>query len=257
VDYVKVNKESWNKRTEIHFSSEFYDVAGFLKGKNTLTSIELDEVGDVSGKDLLHLQCHFGLDTLSWARLGARVTGVDLSSSAVEKATMLSKQLQLDSHFICSDLYSFGDSCEAEYDIVFTSYGVLCWLPDLDKWAKVIARSLKPGGVFYMAEFHPFNDFLSGYPYFHQTEPDVENEGTYTENDKGDTSTLVTWAHPLSDVVNALLKVGIQICQLNEYPYSPYNCFAGMTEGEKGKFYLSHQGQPIPLVYTIKGNKKL
>ncbi|EPJ52920.1 MAG: methyltransferase [Osedax symbiont Rs2] len=255
MDYIKTNKKSWDKRTEIHISSKFYDVEGFLNGKNALQEIELNELGDVSGKSLLHLQCHFGLDTLSWARLGANVTGVDLSSTAIAKAKSLSAQAGLNSHFICSDVYSFGERSQEKYDIVFVSYGALCWLPDIDKWANVVANSLKPGGTFYIAEFHPFYDILSGYSYFHNLEPDIEEEGTYTENDTGEKSTLITWAHPLSEVLNALIAAGIQITRLNEYPYSPYNCFEAMLEREKGKFYLSHKEQDIPLVYTIKGIK--
>jgi len=255
MDYIKINAQSWNKRTEVHVKSKFYDIPGFVEGKNTLQDIERSDLGDVTGKSLLHLQCHFGLDTLSWARLGAQVTGVDLSSTAIEKAKELSLETGLDSHFICSDIYEFGSTSKEKYDIVFTSYGALCWLPDLDKWAETIAHSLKSGGTFYIAEFHPFYDIFSGYSYFHSPEPDVDEEGTYTENDSGETTTLITWAHPLSDVVNALIQAGIHITELNEYPYSPYNCFEGMTEREKGKYYVTHKDQDIPLVYTIKGIK--
>ena len=255
MDYLAINQAAWNKRTTIHVTSEFYDIDGFLSGKSTLKEIELSELGNVTGKSLLHLQCHFGLDTLSWARLGATVTGVDLSSTAIEKAQALSAETGLSGRFFCSDLYSFGASSQEQFDIVFTSYGALCWLPDIQRWADVVARSLREGGIFYMAEFHPFYDIFSGYAYFHCADPDVEESGTYTENDQGDTSTMLTWAHPISDVVNALIKAGIQITQLNEYPYSPYNCFEGMQERESGKFYLSHQNRDIPLVYTLKGIK--
>lgn len=255
MDYLKTNEESWNKRTAIHVNSEFYDVKGFLQGKNALQEIELNEVGDVAGKTLLHLQCHFGLDTLSWSRLGANVTGVDISSAAIEQAKQLAEQTGLKARFICKDLYSYGAASTEQYDIVFTSYGALCWLPDLKKWAALVAGSLKRGGTFYIAEFHPFHDVLSGYAYFHSPEPDVEEEGTYTENDDGETSTVITWAHPLSDVINALLGAGLQIIQFNEYPYSPYNCFENMVEEEQGKFCLKHKEQSIPLVYTIKAIK--
>jgi SAM-dependent methyltransferase len=255
VDYIKTNKESWNKRTEVHVESKFYDVKGFLAGKNVLNEIELNELGNVQGKTLLHLQCHFGLDTLSWSRLGAQVTGVDLSNTAIEKANSIKQEAGLEAEFICSDVYSFGEISQKQYDIVFTSYGALCWLPDLDKWAQTVSNSLVKGGTFYIAEFHPFYDIVSGYSYFHQSEPDIEDEGTYTENDSGETSTVITWAHPLSDVVNALINAGITINQFNEYPYSPHNCFENMSESEKGKFTISHEGQDVPLIYTIKGTK--
>ena len=255
MDYIKINKESWDKRTEIHVKSKFYDVDGFLNGNSSLQDIEVSELGDVAGKSLLHLQCHFGLDTLSWARLGAQVTGVDLSSTAIEQAKELTIKSQLEANFICSDLYTFADNSNQEYDLVFTSYGAICWLPDLTKWAQLVASSLKPGGTFYIAEFHPFYDVLSGYPYFHREQADVEEEGTYTENDTGELTTIMTWAHPLSEVINVLIKAGLNITQMNEYPYSPCNCFEGMEEREPGKFYLEHQGQDVPLVYTIKAVK--
>lgn len=255
MDYLAINKASWDKRTLLHVESEFYDVKGFVAGKSSLNPIELEALGDVSGKTLLHLQCHFGLDTLSWARLEAKVTGVDLSSNAIEQAKMLAHKIGVDGQFICSDLYDFANTSEQEFDLVFTSYGAICWLPDLTKWAELIFNNLKPGGTFYMAEFHPFYDVLSGYPYFYQTEPDVEQEGTYTENDDGELSTVVTWAHPISEVLNTLLKAGLTITQFNEYPFSPYNCFSDMEQREPGKFYLQHQQRDIPLVYSIKATK--
>ncbi|AWF80948.1 SAM-dependent methyltransferase [Microbulbifer sp. A4B17] len=253
MDYFKINKNSWDKRARIHLKSEFYDVEGFLQGKSTLNDVELSDIGDVSGKTLLHLQCHFGLDSLSWARLGARVTGVDISSVAIAQAQTLSERSGLHAEFICSDIYTFGRSDIQKYDIVFTSYGALCWLPDIELWASIVSERLKPGGIFYIAEFHPFYDIFSGYSYFHRTEPDIEEQGTYTENDPGEKSTLATWSHPISDVVNALLKHGIHISQIKEYPFSPYNCFDGMEERERGKFYLSYKGNDIPLIYTLKG----
>lgn len=178
-----------------------------------------------------------------------------MSPTAIDQARQLAETVGIDARFICSDLYQFGETSREQYDIVFTSYGVLCWLPDLDRWAATIASSLKPGGLFYLAEFHPVYDVFAGYSYFHQSEPDVIEEGTYTENDTGEKQTLATWGHPISDVVNALIKAGMHITQLNEYPYSPYNCFDGLIEREPGQFYFLHQEQPTPLLYTIKGVK--
>ncbi len=255
MDYLQTNKATWDQRAAVHVRSEFYDVDGFLNGQCSLNSIELSGLGQVSGKTLLHLQCHFGLDTLSWARRGAQVTGVDLSSTAIDTANELKEKAGLSASFICSDVYRYGESTEHTYDIVFTSYGAVCWLPSIRQWAEVVAKCLKPGGTFYIAEFHPVYDIHAGYPYFHSAQPDVSEESTYTENSSGEKSTIVTWGHPLSDVVNALITVGIRIDQLNEYPYSPYNCFDGMQEREPGRFYISKSGHDIPLVYSIKGTK--
>lgn len=257
MDYLKLNKEGWDKRTHVHVQSKFYDVDGFLSGKTSLKEIELSELKDVEGKKLLHLQCHFGLDTLSWARKGAIVTGVDLSPAAIRKANELKKQVNLNARFICSDIYEFGKTVTEEYDIVFTSYGVLTWLPDLTKWAEIVARSLKPGGQFYIAEFHPVHDLVRGYNYFYQSEPDVEEEGTYTENDAGESSTMVTWGHHLGKVINSLIKAGIQIQQFNEYPYSPYDCFEDLEEREEGRYYFKKMQYDVPLVYSILGKKAI
>lgn len=239
----------------IHLSSEFYNLKGFLNGEKVLKEIELSELKNIEGKSLLHLQCHFGLDTLSWARMGAKVTGVDLSPVAITQATKVKQKANLDAEFICSDVYAFGEKNTNQYGIVFTSYGALCWLPSLTKWAETVAKSLKPGGRFYIVEFHPIYDLLSGYGYFHRDEPDVEEEGTYTENDNGETATLATWCHPLSDVINALIRVGIQINHVNEFPFSPYNCFDGLEQREKDRFYMADMQHDTPLLYSILGTK--
>src|SRR5512136_2825848 len=139
----------------IHVRSPFYDVAGFKAGKNSLKSVELAEVGDVGGKRLLHLQCHFGMDTLSWARLGARVTGVDYAPQAIDLARELAREAGLEADFICASIYDLPERLTGTFDIVFTSYGVLCWLPDLPAWGRVIAHFLRPGGIFYIADGHP------------------------------------------------------------------------------------------------------
>lgn len=255
MDYKKINKEAWDRRVNVHVESKFYDVEGFLDGNTSLREIELAEVGDVKDKRLLHLQCHFGLDTLSLARMGAIVTGVDISPVAIEKANELKQQLGLDAHFVCSDVYEFGASVKETYDMAFTSYGAINWLPDLDLWAETISRSLKPDGKFYMVEFHPAFDLASGYSYFSSNEPDVEEEGSYTENASDEVSTMVTWPHPICEVLNALISTGIKIEQFNEFPFSPYNCFAGLKEKEKGRYYAADSKHDVPLVYSISGIK--
>ncbi len=255
MDYLKINKETWDKRTKTHLTSEFYNVEGFLNGATSLREIELAELVNISGKSLLHLQCHFGLDTLSWATEGAIVTGVDLSSEAINQANLLKLKTGLEAKFICSDIYEFGENSTKQYDIVFTSYGAICWLPDISKWAQTVAESLKPGGTFYMVEFHPVYDLISGYSYFHQDQPDIEEEATYTENADDECLTTALWGHTLGDVVSALIKTGIKIKHLHEFPFSPYNCFKDMNEKEPGRFYLNHGKQQIPLIYSILGRK--
>lgn len=139
-NYIEINKQSWNNRTDVHVKSDFYDLDGFMKGKSSLNSIELELLGDVSGKSILHLQCHFGQDSLSLSRLGAKVTGVDLSDKAIETAKDLAQKLNADAEFICCDLYDLPNYLHKTFDIVFTSYGTIGWLPDLDKWAKIVSQ---------------------------------------------------------------------------------------------------------------------
>ncbi len=155
-NYSAVNKASWNKRTEIHFDSKFYDNESFIKGRSSLNDIELELLGDVREKSILHLQCHFGQDSLSLARLGAKVTGADLSDHAIAKAIELSNKIDIPAEFVCCDIYDLPKYLQGEFDIVFTSYGTIGWLPDLAKWSSTIFHFLKPEGQFIMADFHPF-----------------------------------------------------------------------------------------------------
>ena len=254
-DYFEMNRMGWDQRVKAHFESSFYDVEGFLAGQTSLREIELAELSEVSGKRLLHLQCHFGLDTLSWVRKGAICTGVDISSMAIQQARELMGRAKLNAEFVCSDVYGFEPNEVGSFDIVYTSYGAVCWMPDLNRWAEVISSNLAVGGTFYMVEFHPIYDLLAGYSYFTTEVPDVEEEGTYTENGADVVAKLATWAHPLSSVINALIGAGIQVERVNEFSFSPYNCFDDMVEREPGRFYLSHRGNDVPIVYSLIGRK--
>ncbi len=255
MEHFKTNKNSWNQRVETHFNSKFYDVPGFLSGNSSLNEIELAGLGDVKGQSMLHLQCHFGLDSLSWARLGAEVTGVDISDEAIKKANELNAQTKLKADFVAADVYAFGETNPHQFDLVYTSYGAICWLPDLDRWAQVVSNCLNPGGTFYMAEFHPIIDLIAGYSYFHKPQPDVELEDTYTENCDGSKHEFAVWTHTMGDVISALINAGLKIQIVQEFDYSPYNCFEGMEEKKPGQFYLDHKGHHVPMVYSIKAIK--
>jgi len=258
MDYQQINKDSWNKRTDAHWESGFYDVQGFLDGKSSLNDIELSLLGNIQGKKLLHLQCHFGQDTLSLGRMGADVTGVDLSDRAIARANELSGAAGIPAEFICCDLYDLPAHLHDTFDIVFSSYGTVGWLPDLDRWASLINRYLKPGGRFIFAEFHPVvwmfdNDFTTvQYNYF-KDEAIVEKEsGTYANREAPISHQSVTWNHSLSEVMGSLLKQGMQIRQFHEYDYSPYNCFNATEEFEPQKFRIAKWGNKIPMVYSLE-----
>ena len=260
-DYIKINKQTWNNKTAVHIDSDFYDNDNFIKGKSTLNSIELDLLGDVNGKKILHLQCHFGQDSLSLARLGAKVTGVDLSDRAIDKAQELNIQLQLDAEFICCDIYDLPNHLNDTFDIVFTSYGTIGWLPDLNKWSAVISQFLKPDGKFVMAEFHPVvwmfdTNFKEVFYSYFNIKPIIENEsGTYADQYSEIESQTITWNHPTSEVLNTLINAGLEINAFNEFDYSPYNCFNETEEFETGKFRIKHLGNKIPMIFSILATK--
>jgi len=263
--YYDMNKRRWNELVGIHAKSDEYDLDGFIAGKNSLHSIELEALGDVSGKSLLHLQCHFGLDTLSWARLGAKVTGIDFNEPAIELAREIAKRIGVDAEFICSNVYDLPEHIDKEFDIVFTSYGALCWLPDMGAWAGLVSRFLRPGGTFFVAEFHPFmwvfdeehpSELMIKYGYWQGEEPDYyESDSTYADPDaKVENRGMYNWAHPMSEVVNALIGAGLTIRGLGEYPFSVDGTqMAFMETGEDG--YSRLPGYDLPLMYSIKATK--
>lgn len=256
--YFDTNKHLWNQRTAIHKTSDFYDLEGFKNGKNVLNKIELTELGDVSGKSLLHLQCHFGLDTMSWARLNADVTGVDFSDKAIETAQEINDEVGLNASFVCANVYDLRDHLDRKFDIVFTSYGTIGWLPDLNQWADIVSHFLKPGGTFYIAEFHPvvwmFDDDFTKltYSYFNKGVIEIDAEGTYTDKNADIKHKEFSWNHSISDVVNALLSHGLSIDLLNEHDYSPYDCFPNTQKNEKGNFFIKGYEHVLPMVYSIK-----
>lgn len=262
--HFEVNKDTWDKKVSVHTKSDFYNVEGFKKGETSLNADELKEVGDVKGKSLLHLQCHFGLDTMSWSRLGAKCTGIDLSSEGIKVARELNNELGLDTSFIESNVYDVPSKVDGTFDVVFTSYGVVGWLPDLKTWGEIIANKLKKGGVFYMIEFHPIVwmfDFLQSppklaYPYLNKEVVYEEYKGTYTNNDADIVSKEYVWNHGLGEVVTALINAGLEVEFLHEFEESPYDCFPEMKATKEGKFVLKESEGMFPLLYSIRAIKK-
>lgn len=262
VDYIEINKQTWNKKTEIHINSEFYDNEGFLKGKSTLNAIELELLGDIINKKILHLQCHFGQDSMSLSRMGSQVTGIDLSDKAIEKAKEFAAKLNLNTKFVCCNIYDTPNYIEEKFDIIFTSYGTIGWLPDLGRWATVISHFLKPNGTFIMADFHPFiwmydPNFEEVFYNYFNVEPIIENEaGTYADRDSQIETSTISWNHSISELLNALISNGLTITSFNEFNYSPYNCFNNTEEFEPNKFRIKHLKNKIPMVYSLKAIKK-
>lgn len=261
MDYLNLNKQLWNKRTEIHFNSDFYNVNEFLKGKNSLNPIELELLGDITDKKILHLQCHFGLDTISLSRLGAKATGVDFSDKAIEKARLLTKNTGTDTRFIECDIYNLPNVLCEQFDLVFTSYGTIGWLPNMSQWAQLVHHFLKPGGRFVMVEFHPVlwmfsNDFKHIEFNYMDPNPIVEElQGTYTDQNASIKSTSVCWNHGLGTVLDSLINTGLVITSFNEYNFSPYNCFENTVAVEKGKYQIKGLENKLPMLYAITATK--
>lgn len=261
MDYININRQLWNQKTEIHYTSDFYNIDAFINGKEALNPIELKLLGEIKGKKILHLQCHFGLDTIALSRHGAVVTGIDFSENAITKAQKLNKTCGTDARFIQSDIYKLPEILNEKFDIVFTSYGVIGWLHDMSKWAKIINQFLKPGGEFIMVEFHPIvwmfsYDFKQLEFNYMDKEPIIEElEGTYTDREALIKEQSVSWNHGLGTVINSLVKTGLKLTDLEEYNYSPYNCFKNTIKVDDGKFKIKGLEDKIPMIYSLKAVK--
>ncbi len=260
-DYLSINKQLWNAKTAVHLESEFYHLEDFLNGKSSLIGPEIDLLGDVKNKDILHLQCHFGQDSLSLARLGANVVGLDLSDEAIKAARALNTQLKLNAEFVCADVYSAPKQISKKFDIVFTTYGTIGWLPDLDKWAQVISHSLKEGGQLVFVDFHPMvwmydYDFKKvDYSYFNLGPIIEENEGTYANREAKIKLQEIGWNHNLSEVLTALMHAGLTIRAFQEYDYSPYPCFNHLNKIAENKYQVKGMETKLPMLYSIVAQK--
>lgn len=261
-EYLEVNRKLWNAKTPHHVTSDFYDNDSFIAGKSTLKEVEIGLLGDIKGKSVLHLQCHFGQDTMSMSRMGAKCTGVDFSDVAMDKARELNIQLALDATFICSDVYKLPEVLDEKFDIVFTTYGVLGWLPDMQRWANVVSHFLKPSGKLVLVELHPavwmFDNAFTyvQYPYFNK-EAIVETlQGTYADRNADIELQEIGWNHSLAEVMQALINAEVEIKTFNEYDYSTQNCFANMVEVAPDKFCLKGMEGKLPLMYAVVAEKK-
>ena len=269
-DAIRDNHDLWNAWARINSASDFYDVASFRDGRRPirLSDYELEEIGPVEGRTLLHLQCHFGMDTLSWARLGAIATGVDFSEVAIETARGLATEIGVPATFVVSNVYGLPSVLAGDFDIVYTSSGVLGWLPDIPAWARVVARFVKPGGMFYLTEIHPvaqvFKDegvvpgeLVPWYPYWsHQDPITLEAHGSYADP-TAPTDGLVEhgWDHSLGEIVTALIDAGLRIEFLHEFDFVEWPV-EFLVRGDDGRYRLppGTKGQ-LPLYFSIRASK--
>lgn len=263
----QTNKALWNELTAIHASGEGYRMTDFKEGRKQLDPIARAEVGDVAGKSLLHLQCHFGMDTLMLARLGARVTGVDFSDEAIALARRLSDEIGVPATFIESNLYDLPHALEGSFDIIYTSWGVLMWLPDLTRWAQIIARYLAPGGFFYIAEGHPIiqvfyeedeaKDLRIQYSHFHEEQPLYFGPGhDYADQAQPVNNPGYDWRHSAGDILNALIGAGLKLAYFHEHQVVPWKAFPFLVTDEQGYWRLPPEYPPFPLSFSLKVTKE-
>ncbi len=265
------NKALWEAWTAIHAEGSFYDLAGFREGGIRLTDEEVEAVGDVRGKTLLHLQCHFGIDTLSWARLGATVTGADFSPAAIRLARELAADLDFpEARFVESNLYDLPSNLDGQFDVVYTSRGILGWLPDIEGWARVVAHFVKPGGIFYISEIHPIaqafenegvepGELRLAYPYWSHPEPLVfDVQGSYADPtaDVGEQREH-GWDHGLGEIVTALIDAGLTLEWLRESAQLDWGAdFLVETAPASGRYRLPPEAKgELPLMFSLRACK--
>lgn len=260
-DYSLINKAWWNSAAPVHARSKLYGLESFKKGKTSLQKTEIEELGNVKGKTLLHLLCHFGMDTLSWARRGAIVTGVDISDTSIKLARKLSREINVKGAFICSDVYNLPQKLDKKFDIIFASYGAILWLSNIKKFAKIVKNFLNDDGVFYVIDLHPFTNILSSefelaYKYFEHGPHLDDSDGTYSDWNEAIKGETYFWDYTLGDIVNAFVKEGFKIEYMHEFPYTMYEQFPGLMEkNKKGQYVLKNKKLQIPLLFSLKVRK--
>ena len=263
---LEENRKDWDALVRLHMESRFYGVERFLNGGTALGSIEQREVGPVRGCSLLHLQCHIGIDTLSWARKGANVTGVDFSTEAIRAARDLAARTGLSARFVPADVYHLPESLKGKFDIVFSSWGVIAWLPDMEKWARAAAGCLQKGGFLYLLDIHPlvhlFDDSRTvkgmkpAGSYFHEKVKLVPESGSYATDYKGNvTFPRHQWQESLQDVIRGIIRSGLVIEDFSEHEVMPHKHLPFMRRLRNGYWAMPETGPRIPLSFSIKARK--
>lgn len=263
------NRANWDDRVAGHIAPDGYDIAGLLADPDRLTTVVAHDsaiLGDVDGLDLLHLQCHIGTDTLAWARLGATVTGVDFSPKALNAARRFAVEAGLDIDFVECDLYDSPAHVDRDFDLVYTSVGTICWLPDIVGWARVAADFVRPGGRFFIRDGHPMlyaldDDRTDGvyevrYDYLDRPEPNrFDHETSYEGSATLEHSVSFEWTHSLSAIIQALLDAGLVIDRVAEYDFLDWKFFSWMEQD--GDVYRLPEAdrRRVPLQFSIEAHQ--
>ena len=265
-DAVALNRAHWDEVTPIHMASPFYEVEAFRRGENILDRLARDGIGDVAGKSLLHLQCHIGLDTLSLARMGATVTGLDFSAPALDEARRLAAEADIAATFIQSNVLEAPADLTG-FDIVFASWGAICWIGDIAGWLRVAARALKPGGRLFLMEGHPVMlmmyetlgpdaPFVIRFPYDSDEAQVFDDGADYAEPDASLTNTrTVQWLHGLGRILTGALDAGLTITRFEELDRIPWRGLPQLVPVEKGYWGLPPGAPAFPLAFRLDATK--
>jgi SAM-dependent methyltransferase len=259
--WLETNRANWNDRVGVHVTSRFYDVDGWLRDEPGPTPLEHSALGNVEGLSLVHLQCHFGMDTLRWARVGATVTGVDFSPAAIAEATALAKRagLNVRSRFVCANVYDAPETLEGQkFDVVYVSLGSLCWLPNIEMWAEVVAKLLRPGGRLYLHDVHPLSNCLDdggerfAFSYFEAAEPlTFDSDETYTDGGAVTNTTTYEWNHSLAELFGALRESGLVLDAFDELDWTVWPQFPWLVESSEGTWTIPTDRPGMPLAFTL------
>jgi len=273
-EYREANRANWSERVAGHWEPDGYDAPGFIADPQRISSVvEFDRqyLGELDGRSLLHLQCHFGMDTLSWARLGADVIGIDFSADAIAAAARLSDESETPGRFVETELYDTPEALAGEqFDVVYTGVGALNWLPDIVGWGQVVAKMLQPGGTFYIREAHPIlwslrfpnedpsdETLIIEYPYFEVAEPlGWDEDVSYLGSASIKHTRTYEWNHGIAQVMGALTSRGLLIDLYEEHRFLDWQGQHQMVQGDDGRWRLpEHQRDLVPLAYSLRARK--
>lgn len=264
-EYFKANNQAWNQKVCYDVASDYYDIKGFKSGKNSLYPLDIQLLGNVKGKRVLHLQSYLGLDSISLSRMGAEVVAIDFCHNAIDFAQNLGVELNVDTRFICSNIYDIENLGLGEFDLVYMSYGAICWLPDIDKLIKKISCFLKPEGEFILIDFHPLAisfDLLREesikFSYFNQKDNPIEihRKGTYADVNAPVETTEFNWNHSLDEIISSFTGNNFGIIDFKEYPFLPMDGFPNLELGNDGHYHVVNAYDKYPLLFSLITQKR-
>jgi 2-polyprenyl-3-methyl-5-hydroxy-6-metoxy-1,4-benzoquinol methylase len=259
-EYFKANQIAWNQKVCFDIASDYYDIAGFKSGKNSLYPLDIQLLGNVKGKRILHLQSYLGLDSISLSKMGAEVVAIDFCQNAIDFSQNLSKELSTDIKFICSNVFDINKLNLGQFDIIYMSYGAICWLPNINKLIKKTKQFLKPKGKFILIDFHPLAisfDLLREesikYSYFNQKNNPIEiyRKGTYADVNASIETTEFNWNHSLDEIIGSFTENGLELKYFKEYPFLPMNGFPNLELGNDGYYHVINANDKYPLLFSL------